>query len=161
MNYNLMKHELQPEFKNWYTRKPLETLSERYNKEFVWKFSATSHGKGFVDGIGGNVKSTVQRKCMSKAKDRIIVEDSLSFANAAAQLVPSAKIIHVTPEQIAEYKNTDPFKNAKPVNGILSMYIMSVHNVSTKLWRNAVEYNVTNPSIEQNISLAPEPRDSE
>ena len=36
---------------------------------------------------------------------------------------------------------------------------MSVHNVSTKLWRNAVEYNVTNPSAEQKISLAPEPRD--
>ena len=46
------------------------------------------------------------------------------------------------------------------MNSILSMHIMSVHNVSTKLWRNAVEYNVTNPSIEQNISLAPEPRDT-
>ena len=118
------------EFKNRYTRKLLETLSEKYNNKFVWKFSATSHGKEVVDGIGGNVKSTVRRKCFSKGKDRIIVEDSLSFANAAAQLVPSTKIIHITPEQIADYKNTDPFKNAKAVNGILSLCrcIMEVLN---------------------------------
>ena len=47
------------EFKNRYTRKLMEGLSETFNKEFVWKFSATSHGKGVVDGVGGNVKSCV------------------------------------------------------------------------------------------------------
>ena len=138
------------EFKNQYTRKLLQTLSGKYNKEFVWKFSAMSHGKGVVDGVGGNVKSTVRRKCMSKRKDRIVVEDSLSFAKAATRLGPSTKIIHVTSDEILKYQNTQPFKESKAVVGIASMHIMSVHYDATKLWHNAVEYNNENPSIDQN-----------
>ena len=47
-----------------------ENLSKKYNKQFVWKFPATSRGKGVVDvdGVGGNVKSTVYCYVMSKKK---------------------------------------------------------------------------------------------
>ena len=41
------------EFKNRYMKTLLSMLSEKYNKPFTWKFSATSHGKGVVDGVGG------------------------------------------------------------------------------------------------------------
>ena len=40
----------------------METLSKKYVKPFIWKFSATSHGKGVVDKVGGKVKSLVRRK---------------------------------------------------------------------------------------------------
>ena len=56
----------------------MENLSENCNKEF----SATSHGKGAVDGIFGNVISSVG----SKGYDSISVQDSLNFAEAATQL---------------------------------------------------------------------------
>ena len=54
------------EFKNKFMRQLIENLSLKYNKPFTWKFCATSHGKGVVDGVGGNVKSTVRRKVMSQ-----------------------------------------------------------------------------------------------
>ena len=66
----------------------MEGLPETFNKEFVWKFSATSHGMGVVAGVCGNMKSCVQQKTMSKEKDCIIVCNSASFAEAAAKLVP-------------------------------------------------------------------------
>ena len=46
-----------------------ENLSKKYNKQFVWKFPATSRGKEVVDGVGGNVKSTVHCYVMSKKKN--------------------------------------------------------------------------------------------
>ena len=46
----------------------METLSKKYAKPFMWKFSATSHRKGVVDGVGGKVKSMVRRKVMSKGR---------------------------------------------------------------------------------------------
>ena len=54
------------EFKNKFMRQLTENLSLKYNKPFTWKFCATSHGEGVVDGVGGNVKSTVRRKVMSQ-----------------------------------------------------------------------------------------------
>ena len=45
----------------------METLSKKYAKPFVWKFSVTSHGKVVVDGVGGKVKSTVRKRFTSSA----------------------------------------------------------------------------------------------
>ena len=56
-------------------------------KPFIWKFSATSHGKGVVDGVRGKVKSTVRRKVMSKGKDSLVVQDCESFVQAAKKLM--------------------------------------------------------------------------
>ena len=44
------------EFKNKYMIKVLNDLSNPYEKPFEWKYFATSHGKGVVDGIGGRAK---------------------------------------------------------------------------------------------------------
>ena len=47
------------EFKNKFMRQLLKNLSLNYGRSFIWKFSATSHDKGVVAGVGGKVKSTV------------------------------------------------------------------------------------------------------
>ena len=91
---------------------------------------------------------------MSKGKDRIVVQDALSFANTAAKLVATMKIIHLTPAQITEYANTKPFIQAKEVKGITSMHIMSVHGCCTKLWRNAAFYKSEEPAIIQNEKMS-------
>ena len=119
----------------------MESLSRVHGKEFVWKFSATSHGKGIVDGVGGNVKPTVRQKSMSKGKDKVIVQDSKSFAEAASKLISTTKIIHVEADEIENVKRTDPYNNVKPVKGISSSHIISVYNDCLKLWCNAVSYN--------------------
>ena len=54
------------EFKNKYMVHLLKILSQKFNKKYSWKYFATSHGKGAIDGIGGNAKSLVRRKVMCK-----------------------------------------------------------------------------------------------
>ena len=93
----------------------LQQLSNKFIKSFVWKFSATSHGTGAVDGVGGKVKSSVHKKVMSLGKDREIVQDSESFASLAKKLCESTTIIHVKPEEVETYKDSDPFGNATAV----------------------------------------------
>ena len=67
------------EFKNKFMRQLIQNLSLKYNKPFTWKFSATSYGKGVVNGVGGKVKSTIRCKVMSQGKNRLIVQDTESF----------------------------------------------------------------------------------
>ena len=68
---------------------------QKCNKQSVWKFTATSHGKRVVDGVGGSVKSTVCCSVISKGKNPIIVQDCESFVNAARDLVKTTKIGHI------------------------------------------------------------------
>ena len=113
----------------------MERLSMKYRKEFVWKFSATSHGKGVVDGVGGNVKLTVRRKSMSKCANRIVVQDAKSFASAAKELVAETEIIYICKEDIEAYEKGNPFEECFAVPGISKMHVISVDRNVTKLWR--------------------------
>ena len=56
---------LSSEFKNQYMRFLIQELSKKHGKPFIWKFSAISHGKGVVNGVGGKIKSIVHKKVMS------------------------------------------------------------------------------------------------
>lgn len=49
------------EFNNKFMGQLRENPYKKYNKQFAWKFTTTSHSKGVVDGVGGNVKSTARR----------------------------------------------------------------------------------------------------
>ena len=73
---------------------------------FVWEFTPTSHGKGVVDGVGGNVKSTACHCVMSKDKNPII-QDCESFANTARNLIKSTKIVHIDEAAIIAYNQTN------------------------------------------------------
>ena len=70
----------------------LQTLSRKYNKEFEWKFIATSHGKGVVDGIGGNAKSLVRCHSMGKSKNKVIMQNVQSFATVVNQLMKKISV---------------------------------------------------------------------
>ena len=121
--------------KNKFTKRIMECLSQKYEKEFIWKFSATSHGNGVVDGVGGNVKSTVRRKTMSKSSERIVLQDAASFATAAKQLVRGTVIIYITKEEVEAYEKEKPFEGCSYVPGISKMHVISVKEDVTKLWR--------------------------
>ena len=56
---------LSSEFKNQYMRFLIQELSKKHGKPFIWKFSAIGHGKGVVNGLGGKIKSIVNKKVMS------------------------------------------------------------------------------------------------
>ena len=80
------------EFKNKYMGHLMDKFSTKNNKRFLWKFSATSHGKGVVDGIGGNVKSIVQSQSMGKRKDKIIVQDAKSLYQVAKKAMNATEV---------------------------------------------------------------------
>ena len=112
----------------------------------MWKFSATSHGKG-VDGIGGKVKSTVRRKVMSKGKDSLVVQDCESFVQAAKKLLKSTNIIHLDRAAIEIYKESQPFNNVLAVKGIFKMHVIEVCGSETKLWRKCTFQKMALPDI--------------
>ena len=86
-------------FRTNIVEKTLEKLSVTFGKKFVWKFSATAHGKGLVDDAGGNVKQLVQQKCMSKGKDRVVVQDAFTFADEAKKLMKETEVIYIIAEE--------------------------------------------------------------
>ena len=53
-------------FKNQDMHFLIPESSKKHGKpSFIWKFSATSHGKGIVYGVGGQIKSSVHKKVKS------------------------------------------------------------------------------------------------
>ena len=63
----------------------MDKFSTKYKKRFLWKFSATSHGKEVADGMGSNAKSIVQSQSMGKRKGKIIVQDAKSLVSSCQQ----------------------------------------------------------------------------
>ena len=88
------------EFKNKYMVKFLQSLSQKYNQQFSWKYFATSHGKCIVDGVGGRAKSLLCSKVMSQGYDRIVAQSSRDFENAAQKLIHKTEIFHISQEEI-------------------------------------------------------------
>ena len=113
----------------------------------MWKFSATSHGKGVEDGVCGKVKSKVRRKVMSNGKDSLVVQDYKSFVQAAKKLLKSTSIIHIDRAAIEIYKESQPFNNVLIVKGIFKMHVIEVSDSETKLWRNCTFQKMALPDI--------------
>ena len=114
------------EFKNKYMCHLLDKCSTKYNKRFLWKFSATSHGKEVVDGIGGNVKSIVHSQSMGKRNDQNIVQDAKSFCQVARKAMNATEVFLIDKTQVEAQRDTDPFNGCQTVPGIMSMHIISV-----------------------------------
>ena len=135
------------EFKNQFMCFLIEKLSNKYKKYFSWKFSATSHGKGVVDGVGGRIKASVHEKVMSLGKERIIVQDAESFCQLAKQLTKRTTVIHVSKEEIEAYKGKNPFSDSVPVKGIFKTHVMRSNGKTTDLWLNSAYMKSDPPCI--------------
>ena len=119
----------------------IQKLSAIYSKPFVWKFSATAHGKGVVNGVGGQLKSLVHKKVMLLGKNQNIVQDAESFCKLAKQLNWQTTVIHVPTEEVEKCKDTNPFVESELVNGIFKMHVMGSDGVNSHLWPNSFYYN--------------------
>ena len=128
------------EFKNQYMCFLIQELSKKHGKPFIWTFSATSHGKGVVDGVGGKIKSSVHKKVMSLGKDGAVVQDSESFAKLASELSKSTRVIHVSKEKVYAYRESSPFSKSLPVHGISKMHVIMSDGTNSYLWANS-SYN--------------------
>lgn len=110
------------EFKNRFCMKILYDLAQKFQKDFSWKYFATSHGKGVVDGVGGRAKSLVRQKSMSKDVSHA-VQSSKDFADLASELMSATTVLHISQEEINEaVALTDSWEDAPAADGIRSMH---------------------------------------
>ncbi|KAG1652590.1 Craniofacial development protein 2 [Nymphon striatum] len=104
----------------------MERSIEYQQPVFTITFSATSHGKGIIDGIGGRAKYLVRHKVISKSSTPLIIQNSQDFANAANQLMEKTTVIHISQRQINEFNEKyDGFKNVEAYPGISKCHIAS------------------------------------
>jgi len=68
-----------------------------------WSFSASAHGKGPVDGIGGTMKRTVWRRIMQGQAD---INDVKDFAQVAKEACPSINVIVIGADAVSECKSS-------------------------------------------------------
>ena len=81
----------------------LKDLGEKIEKSISWKYFATSHGKGILDGIGGRAKYLVRQKVMSKSSTPIIVQNSKDFADVANELMKKTVVVHISQNHINKF----------------------------------------------------------
>ena len=127
---------LSSEFKNRFMAALLKELSQKFNKIFTWKYFATSHGKGVVDGVGGRAKSLVRSAVMSKQKSAPIVQSATDFAAVVSKSMPSTKVILIEDKDIP--RRDDAWSQAGAVPGIKSIHVMrAVPNQDLLLFSSA------------------------
>ena len=115
------------EFKNKFCVNFLSILSKELNIEVQWKYFATSHGKGVVDGIGGSAKSLVRSQSKSKSSKSLSIQNSLDFFQAAKRLMPNVTVLHISQQEIDSIINEqNPWKEVHAIKGI------QVHCITSK-----------------------------
>ena len=112
------------EFKNRFMTKFVTDIKALTSKAVVkWKYFATSHGKGSVDGIGGRAKSLVRYATKSQKSGGCVVQNSTEFYNLVKKLMPGVVVMHVSKEEIVNIvEERKPWENAKSVPGIMKVH---------------------------------------
>ena len=120
------------EFKNRYMVKLVSMLCAKLKGKVSWKYFATSHGKGVVDGIGGSAKSLVRKRVMSKGENAVVVQTSMDFYQVAKDNMKEVTVLHISETEIFEFVNAyKPWENVKYAVGISKMHIVSSIDGST------------------------------
>ena len=122
------------EFKNRFAPQILELLVKAHKKTFTWKFSATGHGKGVVDGVGGAVKGIVRTKSLAKIPAcRMQIRDVESFVKLAKQHCQATDIFLVTEDDVDSYRRAvGKFSNVRQVPQIKKMHVMCCDGKETR-----------------------------
>ena len=121
----------------------LPTILGKEQLKITYDFSATSHGKGAVDGIGGSAKRGVMAKVLSRQE---IVKTAADFALTGAAACPGIRFIHVSKEEVEDYMadlDDIAFVGARHLAGI-----RNVHHVEVKQ-----NFNNFSQSLSLKISL--------
>ncbi|KAG5671824.1 hypothetical protein PVAND_001999 [Polypedilum vanderplanki] len=89
------------QYKNFYSLSNMINLSQDYNIGLMWHFHCSSHGKNQVDGIGGAIKSMVDRRMKTK---NIELNSAYDFYKHAKNICTSYEIRFISKEKINLYK---------------------------------------------------------
>ena len=109
----------------------LPTILGMEQLKITYDFTATSHGKGAVDGIGGSAKRGVMAKVLSRQE---IVKTAADFALTGAAACPGIRFIHVSKEEVEDYMgdlDDIAFSGARHLPGIRNVHHLEVSLNST------------------------------
>lgn len=106
------------QFKNKYTLTNLVYALDDYKLKITWEFTATSHGKGAVNGVGAVLKQKLWLLIKSR---KIILKDAKYCHNYAAKNIPGVKTflaeeneLKIVQEKLkARWENVTPIPNVK------------------------------------------------
>lgn len=113
------------EFKNKFMFAVLKFFAMKYQKTFTWKYFATSHGKGVVDAIGGNVKSIVRMQQRAHTNEILTCDTATDFIRIARTGIKNTLLFEVSAEQVDLLNNTYPiFNNVQPIPGIHKVHVI-------------------------------------
>ena len=135
------------EFKNKFiTGKLLHDLSIKLGRPIFWKYFATGHGKGVVDGIGGSTKARVKEKVIGKGKRKtpVKVENYKDFFELSSKTLPKITYLQVSKEEVEEYvKEYNPWEGTITLTGVSRMHVAYSCNKSgvVKLWKTELDAN--------------------
>ena len=95
-----------------------------------WNFFGTAHGKGPIDGIGGETKRSVWRATL---KGKVVVNNAHEFYSAAKQFTQKINVLYVSSQDVK--MNTSHldvrWQKAKPVKGIAQHHYFEPKDEST------------------------------
>lgn len=87
-------------------------------EDVEWHFTATSYGKGPIDGLGGTIKRCVREATISRKIDPRSAKD---FEMCAKKLCPNITTFFISNDEILNKKHeidNKLFPNGQPINGI-------------------------------------------
>ena len=118
---NIFSDGARSQFKQKFTLSNLPLWESVLNITLTWHFSATSHGKGVVDGLGGSIKRSVWR--IIRNQDHTISNAS-EYADLARQRNPNIHILYITKSKVEESKHflDDRFTNVRSYSGCSQMH---------------------------------------
>ena len=120
-------------------RETLFLLSDKLQRNVQWKCFATSHGKSFVDGIGGAAKARVCEQIRSRGP-RAVVQNSFDFANVSAKLLKNVKVIHISKDEIESAISTmKPWDFVLEAKGVTSCHVAKCSDSIVKMWHTALD----------------------
>ena len=124
------------EFKNQYMMKLLHHASKQLSAKFTWDYFATGHGKGVVDGIGGEAKSMVRQQVLSKNKN-VVAENAADFARVCEEFMPNICVHLMTQDDLIAAQKLNLWENSLEVTGISKTHHAEIKDRVLSIWNHA------------------------
>ena len=135
------------QFKNKFTLSNLIYHVDDSKSEATWCFHETAHGKGPMDGFGGEIKRAVWRVILQR---REVIVNAEQFAKVADSISKTITILYVTAAEVQTEAQviTQRWRLVKPIPGTLN-----VHFVKPNQGGSLSVSRVTNFSDETHTTL--------
>ena len=109
-----------------------------------WHFSATSHGKGACDGVGGTVKRLAARASLQRPFDQQIMSPSQLY-EWAKDNIPTTVLRYCSVEdyEVAKKELEGRFRNSRTIPGTRKLHAfipLSRHLIAAKLYSNSDDF---------------------